>query len=42
MFPQKLNFVPAVRSHYKKHPEALGMQESVNTIPFTVTNHSKT
>jgi coproporphyrinogen III oxidase len=29
----------AVRQHYKKHPEALALQASGNTIPTTVSNH---
>jgi coproporphyrinogen III oxidase len=29
----------AVREHYRKHPEALGMQASGNTTPSTVENH---
>jgi len=30
----------AVRAHYKKHPEALSMQASGETVPPTVANHS--
>ncbi len=30
----------AVREHYQKHPKALDLQASGNTIPTTVSNHS--
>jgi len=30
-----------VREHYKKHPEALSLQASGNTVPTTVQNHNK-
>ena len=40
--PTKAKLAQVVRSHYKKYPEALGMQASGNTIPSTVLNHAKT
>ncbi len=36
----KKRLANAVRAHYKKHPEALGMQASGEIIPPTVDNHS--
>lgn len=36
----KLNLAQTVREHYRKHPEALGLQASGNVIPPTVDNHS--
>ncbi len=39
--PTKAKLAAVVRKHYKEYPEALGMQASGNTIPSTVTNHSK-
>lgn len=35
----KAKLALAVRTHYKKYPEALGLQASGNTIPSTVSNH---
>jgi coproporphyrinogen III oxidase len=35
----KKQLANAVRTHYKKHPEALSMQASGNIIPPTVKNH---
>ncbi len=40
--PTKVKLAAVVRQHYKENPEALSMQASGNTIPSTVTNHSKT
>ncbi len=37
----KAKLAQAVRSHYKKHPQALSMQASGHTIPDTVENHLK-
>ena len=37
----KVKLAQVVREHYKKHPEALKMQASGNTIPPTVSNHKK-
>jgi len=37
----KAKLANAVREHYQAHPEALSMQASGNTIPSTVSNHSK-
>ena len=37
----KAKLANEVREHYKAHPEALSMQASGNTIPSTVSNHSK-
>jgi len=37
----KERLAQVVRTHYKKHPEALSMQASGNTIPNTVQNHRK-
>lgn len=39
--PTKAKLANAVRTHYKKYPEALSMQASGNTIPSTVSNHQK-
>ncbi len=39
--PTKAKLAEVVRSHYKKHPEALKLQASGNTIPSTVNNHAK-
>ncbi len=39
--PTKEKLAAVVRKHYKKHPEALKMQASGNTIPSTVQNHTK-
>ena len=39
--PTKEKLATEVRKHYKKHPEALSMQASGNTIPSTVQNHNK-
>ena len=36
----KKRLANAVRTHYKKHPEALSMQASGESIPPTVDNHS--
>lgn len=35
----KKKLAQIVREHYKKHPQALSMQASGNTIPSTVANH---
>lgn len=35
----KERLAQVVRTHYKKHPEALSMQASGNSIPSTVQNH---
>lgn len=35
----KAKLALAVRTHYKKYPEALGLQASGNSIPSTVSNH---
>jgi len=35
----KKKLAQRVREHYKKHPQALSMQASGNTIPSTVENH---
>ena len=40
--PTKAKLAAAVRTHYKKYPEALSLQASGNTIPSTVLNHAKT
>lgn len=37
----KIKLASVVREHYKKYPEALGLQASGNTIPSTVNNHSR-
>ena len=37
----KAKLADSVRKHYKKHPEALSMQASGNTIPSTVSNHNR-
>ena len=39
--PTKAKLAEVVRSHYKTYPEALKMQASGDTIPSTVSNHSK-
>jgi len=39
--PTKSKLALAVRTHYKKYPQALGLQASGNTIPSTVSNHEK-
>jgi len=36
----KENLVEVVRRHYKKHPQALSLQASGNTVPPTVKNHT--
>lgn len=36
---QKRALAQAVRSHYRAHPEALGLQASGNVVPPTVDNH---
>jgi len=35
----KEKLAQVVREHYKKHPEALSLQASGNTVPSTVSNH---
>jgi len=35
----KEKLAQVVREHYKKHPQALSMQASGNTVPSTVSNH---
>ncbi|WP_295003317.1 coproporphyrinogen III oxidase [Sulfurimonas sp.] len=37
----KLKLASVIREHYKKYPQALDLQASGNTIPSTVSNHSK-
>ncbi len=37
----KEKLAQVVRDHYTKHPEALKMQASGNTIPTTISNHEK-
>lgn len=37
---EKLRLARIVREHYRRHPEALGLQASGNVIPPTVDNHS--
>jgi len=37
----KEKLAQVVREHYSKHPQALSMQASGNTIPSTVANHTK-
>lgn len=37
--PTKERLAQIVREHYTKHPQALGMQASGNTVPSTVNNH---
>jgi coproporphyrinogen III oxidase len=39
--PTKEKLAAAVRKHYKKHPEALKMQASGDTVPTTIANHAK-
>jgi len=39
--PTKEKLAAVVREHYKKHPEALKMQASGNTVPTTVQNHNR-
>ena len=36
----KKKLANAVRTHYKKYPEALNMQASGDIVPPTVANHS--
>ena len=35
----KVKLANSIRAHYKKHPEALALQASGNTVPKTVSNH---
>ncbi len=39
--PTKAKLAAVVREHYKKHPEALSLQASGNTVPTTVQNHNR-
>ena len=39
--PTKEKLAAVVREHYKKHPEALFLQASGNTVPTTVQNHNR-
>ncbi|MBN2815690.1 MAG: coproporphyrinogen III oxidase [Campylobacterales bacterium] len=38
--PTKIQLAYIVREHYKKHPDAIELQASGNTVPATVENHS--
>jgi coproporphyrinogen III oxidase len=39
--PTKERLAQIVREHYKKHPQALTLQASGNSIPTTLQNHTK-